>query len=533
GLDSVEATTTHLRHLGTVAGGGRGPAAGLATDGEVPGSYMHPVDRQDEACITIDDASTRDVDDAIVAHWDHEAGSAVEVAVHIADVAAYIGIDSPADHYARTVATSTYFAVGPNAPMLDPALSESTLSLLPNEERWAISVRFQVQPDGTVSDVSVEHVAVQSRAKLTYSALDQWLDGDATDLYELAGNAGETAEDLLINAVEAAYRLGVERESRDTFEELFDDAELLPAVVDGKLTTIDAEPHARAYRLIERLMVAANEAVAGWLVEREVPALYRAHVGLDPERAGRLRAAVELAGAKVEALDDPQAEVDDVMGQLLREIERLESEGRTDARNLLVATATGSTARATYDPDPMHHRGLAAGAYCHFTSPIRRYADLVVHRQIRATLAGEEVLHHVEDLASLARWLDARAGAAKHLQARERGDLWAILIDRGLLRQPEDAVVTGVTNNGLRIRLPRLGLNGFLTAEKALGLSGRERGSLKVDEHGLTTTSGPWRVGSRIKVRATSLDETGRPVFHLVDPPKPPAPQPEAGAQTA
>ena len=97
-----------------------------------------------------------------------------------------------------------------------------------------------------------------------------------------------------------------------------------------------------------------------------------------------------------------------------------------------MAAATGSIARATYDPDPSSHRGLASGAYCHFTSPIRRYADLVVHRQIRAALAGEVPPYDTEQLRALAGWIDARSGAIDHLTGRERGDLWARLLDRGL-----------------------------------------------------------------------------------------------------
>jgi ribonuclease R len=515
GLDPAAAATTHTRVVGMLAGGGRGAAAGLSTDGPLPGTELSLLDASGEPCITVDDASARDLDDAIAASWDGEDASPVAVAVHIADASGAVGIGSAADLYARTVASTAYLTSGANAPMLDPALSEDALSLLPDVDRRVLTVRFRITADGAISDVDVDAAWVRSRAKLSYAAVESWLTGEREDVRAQAGEHTEDVEGVLVAAVEASRRLGVERDARATFEDLFAQAELEPAVVDGKLTTVPAEPHAEAYRLIERLMVAANESVARWLVERDVPALYRAHQGLDPDRAARLRAATQLVGVEVPALREDGVDADEVVGQVLAAVDVLAAEGREDDRDLLVTAATGATARATYDPDPAHHRGLASSAYTHFTSPIRRYADLVVHRQIRAALAGDPPPHSVEELRSMAGWLDARAGAVNHLQSRERADLWSRLLDRGFLDDPEPAVVTGLTNNGLRIRLPRLGIGGFVTAERALDLPPRERGRLEVDEHGLTTSSGPWRVGSHVTVRFANLDDTGRANWRL------------------
>jgi ribonuclease R len=522
GLDQAEAETTHTRVVGLLAGGGRGGAAGLDVVGDVPGVDLEPTERRDEACLTIDNASSRDLDDAVGAWWDGQDESPVQVAVHIADVAASVGIDSPADRYARTVASSGYLAVGDNAPMLDPALSEDACSLLPGADRRVISVRFTVAPDGAIGDVVVETAVVASWARVSYGSLEAWLEDDPADVRAEIADSDEL-ERLLADAMEASRRLGVDRDARATFEEWFDDASVTPAIVDGKLTAVEAEPHAQAYRLVERLMVAANETVAGWLVKHDVPALYRAHTGLAADRFARLSAAARLAGAEIPSLQTTEGETaptdvdgEQVTAELLAEIDRLSgNEERHADRDLLVAAATSSMARASYDPDPSHHRGLAATAYTHFTSPIRRYADLVVHRQIRAALAEEEPPLSAEQLGPLGRWLDVRAGALSQLEARERAELWSRLFDRGFLDGPERATVTGVSPAGLRIRLPRLGANGFVTAERALDLPPRERGRLEVDEQGLDTTSGPWRVGSRITVRFAGLDDTGRANWRL------------------
>jgi ribonuclease R len=518
GLDPAATAGTHMRVVGLLAGGSRGGAAGLDPYGDVPGADLQAVDRRDEVCITIDDPGARDLDDALAAHWDGSDDSPIQVAVHIADAAAGVGMNSPADLYARTVATSAYFAVGDNAPMLDPALSEGALSLLPGEDRSAISVWFQVHPDGRVTDVELEFCWITSHARLSYAAVEAWLAGDPVPVSDQAGANAAAVRPVLASITEAARRLGVERDARDTMETLFEPVEVDPAVVDGKLVSVDAEPHAEGYRLVERLMVAANEAVATWLVARDIPALYRAHKGLDPERAERIRAAAAHVGVEVPALA-AGGEADLVIGEVLAAIASLEDAGRHEDRDLLVAAVTSATMRAAYDPDPSHHRGLGSGAYTHFTSPIRRYADLVVHRQIRAALADQPPQYTADGLQALAAWLDARAGAVSFMQSRERGDLWSLLLDRGYLDGPEEAIVTGVTSAGLKIRLPRLGLNAFVQAARALGLPPRERASLAVDDDGLTTTSGPWKLGSRVKVRFVTLDDTGRPVFRLGDTP--------------
>ena len=511
GLDPVTAAGTATRIIGLLASGGRGGAAGLDSVGPVPGLDLPGVDRTDEMTITIDDAATRDVDDALTAHWDHEPDSDVEVAVHIADAGRTVGVGSDADTYARVMAATSYLEVGASAPMLDPALAEEALSLLPGEERGALSLHARVTPSGEVVDAHVELAVIQSNAKLSYAAVEAWLGDDAGPVLReitLPGD-GPDVEDTLIALREAAERLGVARDERSTIEELFTQAEVEPAIVDGRIRTRAAEPHAEAYRLVERLMVAANEAVAQWLVENDVPALYRVHSGLKPDALPRLRAAVELADVEVPALDAPDDEVD--LDQALTELmTSINAVGEGSTKQLLVAVVAGSIARASYEPDPSAHRGLASSAYVHFTSPIRRYADLVVHRQIRATLAGEQPPHAASELGPLANWLDARAGAADYAAIRERNELWAILLDRGFVDGTEPAVVTGVTANGLRVRVPRLGVTGFLRAEHLLDTDKGQRANLEVDEHGLTTTSGPWRVGSIVDVRVRGRDFSGR-----------------------
>jgi ribonuclease R len=519
GLDVGATELAHVRLMGQLAGGRRGAAAGLDRAGPVPGAHLEAADRRDEPCVTVDAVSSRELDDAVAARWDGDPQAPVHVAVHITDVAGVVGCGSAADAYARTVAATTYLASGPSAPMLDPEVSEAARSLLHGQDRPVLSVRMAVLPDGSVADVTLEPALIRSRARLSYGALEQWLAGDARQLRTQARTQEAAAEAVVGAALEAARRLGVERDARMTLTELFDQPDLVPTVSGGRITVGLAEPHAEAYRLIERLMVAANEAVGGWLAARGVPALYRAHAGIDPQQGRRLLAAAELAGATLPALAGATGDPDRVTAEILAELDRLAAEQRTADRDLLIAAATTSTARAAYDPDPSHHRGLGASAYCHFTSPLRRYADLVVHRQLRAALADEPPPHDLDELRALSGWLGARAGALSRLEARERADLWSRALADGELEGVETATVTGIIRAGLRIRLPRLGLTGFVPAAAVTEPAQDGRAALDSDEHGLASPDGPWRVGLRLPVRFTGLDELGRADWAPAGPP--------------
>jgi ribonuclease R len=513
-LPAGETNTNVLRATGRMAAGQAGLSAGLSPDeGPVPGPMAELEDRRHEIQVTIDSDSSRDLDDALSGAWSGKAEDPVLVKVHIADVAGTVGIGSPADRYARTVAATAYFTAGPNASMLDPVLSEGDLSLLPEQDRRAVTVQMLIAPDGSVSGTQVDLSWIKTAARLSYAAVEAYLaDPGPMPLAKGAhGPNGASPEMLPHVAVgvgalaEAARRLGVERDARDTLEALFTDAELEAAVIDGKIRTVPADPHPGAQRVVERLMVAANEAVATWAAERGLPMLYRSHVGFDDERLPRLLAAAEAIG---EPFPDPDAVQPK---DLVALVDRLRTEGREDAAAALATVATGVVARAGYTAVPSAHDALGSGYYTHFTSPLRRYADLVVHRQLRAAIAGEEPPYTAEQLERLAVWLDARGGAVNHAQALERNALWAVLLDRKAVSWPTPGTIVGLSKAGLRIRMTVPGLVGFMSAARALGLPPKQKATLELDETELSTVDGQFRLGGSIKVRLDRLDELGRP----------------------
>lgn len=514
GLGAAESNSFALRATGRMAAGQAGLAGGLsALEGPVPGPHAPLQDRRGEVSVTVDSDASKDLDDALSGFWGGNADDPLLVRIHIADAAGTVGIGSPADRYAATMGATAYFTAGPNAAMLDPALSEGTLSLLPREDRRAITVSALITHDGEISGVEVSLSWIAPTARLSYAAVDAYVaDRNPAHLAVGAhGPNGAAQGDLaavtacVIALEEAARRLGAERDARETLEELFTDAELEPAVVDGRIRAVPADPHPVAQRIVERLMVAANEAVAGWAQSRGLPLLYRSHGGFSAERLPRL---VDTAAALGVPFDDPEKVS---LGELIATVERLQEEGQEGAAAALATVATGVVARAGYTAEPSSHDALGSTAYTHFTSPLRRYADLVVHRQVRAAVAGEQPPYDATTLAALARWLDARAGAAGHASALERNALWAVLLERKAIRWPTPGTVVGLSAAGIRVRLHVPGIVGFMPAARALGLPPRQRAALEVRADGLTTLDAAFTLGEEIQVRLDRLDELGRP----------------------
>jgi ribonuclease R len=353
-------------------------------------------DLRDLVVVTIDGPSTKDIDDALAAFAPDDDG-ALRVLVAIADVDALVPSGSVLDGDARARATSVYL---PDRviPMLPRALSEDRLSLVPDEDRLCLWCELRIDPEGGVVAVDVGEGVMRSKARLTYDAVRAFLDdGDG------AAVPASTQPTLrLLRA--AAARLSVHRAGRGGVA--VDRAEAKLALdAQGRPHAVVEERSTSAHILVERLMVAANEAIARFLVERGLPALFRVHDA--PDRAATTTLAEAARALGIEAgfstttplsprgLAAFDAQIKDTV---------VEPAARALLRRLL--------GPARYDPRPAPHFGLAAPLYLHFTSPIRRYADLVVHRVLKDFLAGRR------DFASLAMTLPALARSIDEAAAR-------------------------------------------------------------------------------------------------------------------
>ncbi|MEX2449057.1 MAG: RNB domain-containing ribonuclease [Solirubrobacterales bacterium] len=385
--------------------GGRGfrPAleveAGRAADAAQDGGARRR-DLTTLPTFTVDPATARDFDDAVSAQ---RADGGYRLWIHIADVAAHVRPGSPLDREASRRANSTY-APGAVEPMLPRALSEEACSLAPGVERLAVTAEIELSGDGVVSSASFYRSRVRSDERLDYDRLDLVFSGRA------AAPAG--VEEPLAIAREAAAALGERRSATSLDVESFEPEFRFDAA--GNPTGARGIVQTESHRLIERLMILANEQVAALLERKRAPAIYRVHPQPDPRR-------IELLVAQLHDLDIPAPGLRGTpapreAGELAAQASRLvlsEAKRRGHGRAAYTSLVLRSMKQASYSERNSGHAGLGSAAYCHFTSPIRRYPDLVVHRALLAAL-GEG-----EDPPSIA---EARRVAA-HCSERERDSM--------------------------------------------------------------------------------------------------------------
>ena len=336
---------------------------------------VRPADRKSRTdltslpLVTIDGETAKDFDDAVYCEPD---GRGFRLIVAIADVAHYVRDDDALDREARERGTSVYF---PRRviPMLPEALSNELCSLKPDVERLCMACDMRIDARGTIASYAFYPAVMHSRARLTYTQVYTWLkDGGAAK-----GTPGEALLPHLAQLYTLYKVLLAARERRGAID--FDTAELaLQFDQYGKIAQIVPAPRNDAHRLIEECMLAANVCAAGFLAQNEQPALYRVHEGPPPDKLAVLREFLASSALTLTGGDKPTAMDYAALIDRIRE--------RPDFA-LLQTVLLRSLSRAEYSPDNVGHFGLAYDAYAHFTSPIRRYPDLLVHRAIKAVLA--------------------------------------------------------------------------------------------------------------------------------------------------
>jgi ribonuclease R len=361
-------------------------------------------DLTDLPTFTIDPASARDFDDAISAQ--SLAGGGVRIWVHIADVSAYVTEGSPVDIEARRRGTSVYVP-GAVEPMLPEALSNDACSLVAGHERLAVTVELELK-GAEVARAAFYRSVIRSDERLDYERVDRIFAGTES--------AGEPWRASLRAARDAAAALQRQRERSGA---LVVDSEEPEFVFDeeGNISEVRGRVQTESHRLIEHLMIVANEAVAGLLQRRGVPCLYRVHERPEPERIERL--AAQLASLDVPTPPLPEsmsaAQAAALVGAISRKVDdHLRRTGR--GRIALSSLVLRSLKQAYYSPKNLGHAGLHSSSYCHFTSPIRRYPDLVCHRALLSAVAGEETAPRPGELVELGAWTSEREREAMTIE---------------------------------------------------------------------------------------------------------------------
>jgi len=446
--------------------------------------------------LTIDPASARDFDDAISATV-LDDGEGWRVWVHIADVSAYVEPSSPLDREAYRRATSVYVP-GAVEPMLPSALSERACSLVPGQDRLAVTVEMVVRGDAVESS-SFHRSVIRSDERLTYERVDRIFSGAerAADSWGNALAAARGTAAALAARRSARAALVVESEEPE-FE--FDG--------DGNVVAVMPVEQTESHRLIEHLMIATNEQVAALLEQRHVPALYRVHARPEPTAVERL--IDQLASLGVPTPPVPKGhmtpqQATDVIGEASRFVaDWVERTGR--GRRALTSLVLRSLKQAYYDHRNLGHAGLQSPRYCHFTSPIRRYPDLICHRSLLSVVAGGVPAPDASWVASAGPWCSAREREAMVIE-RDADDIArAFLLGRML---GEDVVfdgeVVGLVRSGAFVAFgPGLGFEGMLPVRRMRGdwWELNEQGTMLIG----TRNGGALRLGDSVAVRVDRID---------------------------
>lgn len=447
---------------------------------------------------TVDPATARDFDDAVSARRE---GDGVRLWIHIADVSAYVRPGSPLEGEAFRRANSTYVPTSVE-PMLPHSLSSGVCSLSPGDIRLAVTSEIVLSGSGEVESAAFYRSLIKSDSRLDYDQLDRIFTGKekapqpVAEQLALARDAAAVLADrrrgsaLEVNSAEPSFQ--------------FDE--------DGNVLKAVAERQTEAHRLIEQLMVLTNEQVAELTSSRGIPSVYRVHEMPDPDRVEKMLgqlASLELPGPPVPSGMGPST-----AGELAVEASRsVAQEARRRGHGAVAYSSLilRSLKPARYLEKNLGHAGLGSEAYCHFTSPIRRYPDLLVHRALLSAVGGGEQAPTTGDVAEAALHASEREREAMILE-RDADDICgAFLLEKELFEEGYDkrfeGEVSGVIRSGCFVRFGgRLGdvYEGFVPARRIRG----ERFELNEEETSLVGSKTGRKVsfGDELAVQVDKVD---------------------------
>jgi ribonuclease R len=477
-------------------------------DGDLAGRR----DFRDRRIVTIDGETAKDFDDAVEVERTPEG---YRLGVHIADVSHYVTEGSALDGEAESRGTSVYFP-GRVLPMLPERLSNGLCSLNPRVNRLVLSAVLEISDRGRVTGADFVKGVIRSRERMTYTEVARLI--EARPAPQDQQRYGPLIEDFKTMG-ELAALLRKRREARGSIDFDLPDADV---VLDDEGLVVGIVPESRnvAHRLIEEFMLAANEAVAKKLLFAKQPAIYRVHDRPDPDRLVDLRAVLETFGYEL------KGDLEDVPPSAFQKILK-EIQGKPEER-LLSDLLLRAQRKAIYSEECRGHYALAAPYYCHFTSPIRRYPDLIVHRQLSRLLAdgrpvaAKDFEAENDRLRRVARLSSERERRAE--QAERESLLWKkIVFMKDKVGRTFDAFVTGVTAFGAFVTLKDffveglvpvsgLGNDFFVYEDKLHRLRGRSTGKT-------------FRLGDSVRVVLTSIDEVRRRLDFRLEGSLPPPPR--------
>ena len=454
-----------------------------------PSEIARRKDWRDKLVITIDPEDAKDHDDAI---WVERTAHGWTLAVHIADVSHYIKPGSPMDQEAIERGNSTYL-VDRVLPMLPTELSNGICSLKPDVDRLTKCALMEISETGEITRAKFIDAVIHSRAKLSYEQAQKILDGKP---------APAGSDPTLVGMVKEAWSLASTLRRR-RFERGALDLEMPEIKVrlddQGRAVTADPVIHTESHQLVEECMLAANEAVAKILRERMKPAIYRIHEDPDPSRLIDYTAIAKAHGYFPGDLTN-RAHIQKL----------LDSSKGTPEEHVIKLGLLKSLKRAAYSAEPIGHYGLAKTDYGHFTSPIRRYADLVVHRALQPLLENPpqpcDRTSSQADLRELARHISDTERTSSDAESETKQIKLLEYLHRVASSDDPpvfDGLITDVRPMGLMVEIPDMGVRGVVKREDL------PEGRWRFEAHRMAWASMDGKViqlGMRIPLRVINID---------------------------
>ena len=460
-----------------------------------PTDYKNRIDLREMALITIDGETARDFDDAVFAE---PQGNGWRLVVAIADVSFYVQPNDALDKEAFERGNSVYF---PRRviPMLPEALSNGLCSLNPEVERLCMVCDMQIDAFGTVKYYKFYPSVMRSQARMTYTKVADMLlnpQGElAKEYVHIMPHVQNLNKLFELMLAQRQKRGAIEFESNET-QMIFNDL--------GKIEKIIPTQRNDAHKLIEECMLAANVCAADFLKTHEHAALYRIHEGPTPEKLEALRTFMGEVGFGIGGGDKPHAKD---YGKLMQRIK-----GRPDEQ-LLQTVLLRSMQQAVYSPDNVGHFGLAYEAYAHFTSPIRRYPDLLIHRAIKAVVNGEKyTAKDWHQLGQHCSMTERRADDA----TRDVTNWLKCFYMQDKIGEVFAGTVAGVTSFGIFVALDELYVEGLVHVTEL----GNDYFNYDKARHEMLgeRTGVRYRLGDRLTIKVARVDlETSKMDFTLVN----------------
>ena len=469
-------------------------AAEAVPDSVRPQDKIGRRDLTQELTVTIDGDDSRDFDDAVSVT--ENGDGTFTLGVHIADVSAYVLKGDEIDKEALNRSTSVYFPEEV-LPMLPFKLSNGICSLNEGVERLTLSCVMKIDGGGNIIDRDIFTSVIKSKKRLTYNIVQKMLDGDKEAIKE-----NSAVYPMILSAHKLMRVLYEKRKKRGTIDLTVQESHI---TVD-KNGNIEIEPRkaVTAYKIIEEFMIAANETVAEYVYYMRYPFVYRVHEKPDGEKLAGFIAFLNALGISVKWSDETCHPKD--FATLL---DKIKDEPYYQVVNKIMLR---TMQKAKYSPKNVGHFGLASACYCHFTSPIRRYPDLVVHRVVKNILSGnpvwqDEYEDYVQEVSITASANERRADEVE----RDMDDLYVCRYMKKRIGEEYDGVISGVTNFGVFVELEN-------TVEGLIRLENLPKGYYTLDENTFTLTSGAhkYTIGDAVKIKVAGVNSAQKRVEFLL-----------------